>query len=1075
MPRRLTPRSSIENLKKEAKRWLRALRAGDRAAGARLLRALPGLSDTPTLRDVQLALAREYGFAGWTDLVREVRHRSPEPVPEARDAAIDALHAAAAEGKADQIAAILDVHGDIVNERTGTGARTALHRAVFGRSEPAVAALLARGADPNIRDNDPRTGEMEDGDNAMPLHFAAESGHLGIVRRLVEHGADTVGDDTSHELNVLGWATCFENVYHLDVAEYLLRNGARHTIHTAVAMGDTAAIREIAGESRAELDRPMDPTNRRRRPLHLAVIKRQPASLATLLELGAETGVEDAAGLTPLDQAALAGEEAMAEQLIAAGTRVGLPAAVALGRADDVDRLLRDEPDGLRPGGRWARLIIRAAERAPGAVIERLIRAGASVHVRDDYRTAVDQTHGYTALHAAAFHGNTDAVRVLLRHGADPTVREDRYWGTPAGWADHAGHTEARDLILDGPIDIFDALVFDRLDRIDEILTRDPQALERRIAVYVNGKDRSKPWLDAEWTPLAYAVVHGKIEALKVLLERQASTDVTDSAGRSPVDLAREREQPEMLALLEASHAMESRQPSATGGFDQRVADFLLLACGDWRVAGNLRQRQARDALRLLEREPAIARSGIHAAVTCGELDEVRRILDERPESVSQLGGPRGWPPILYLCSARLPLDRAIDNAPAVLRLLLERGADPNVFYLGGNADIHYTALTCVLGRGEEIGPMHPRARELAALLLEHGADPHDSQVLYNVFADNTSRHLLDDDIVWLLDLMYEHSIRRGHAADWANPDWPMFDMRGAPSLGDEGRVHRGARFMLDAAIDRNLLRMAEWLLEHGAGPNTPPGELWRGKPKRPLYQEALARGHTEMAELLVRYAAERTPVHLEGIDAFVSACLALDVDRVRAILDRHPEYLHDHRPAFAAIEHDRDDVLAMLLDIGTSPNVRDANGTRALHTAAAKNAVRCGRLLIERGADIDPVESSYGSTPIGWASWFNNPEMMQLLAEYSRNAWTLTFRGFTERLKQVLEDEPEQARATNDEGQTLLFWLPEDEEAALEAANLLLEHGADPALRDRRGIAAMDVAERRGMARVAARLREGR
>jgi len=59
---------SLESLKKEAKRWRAALRAGDVQARVRLERALPGAPARPTLRDVQLALAREHGHPGWAAL-----------------------------------------------------------------------------------------------------------------------------------------------------------------------------------------------------------------------------------------------------------------------------------------------------------------------------------------------------------------------------------------------------------------------------------------------------------------------------------------------------------------------------------------------------------------------------------------------------------------------------------------------------------------------------------------------------------------------------------------------------------------------------------------------------------------------------------------------------------------------------------------------------------------------------------------------------------------------------------------------------------------------------------------------
>jgi uncharacterized protein len=52
---------TLDNLRKTAKRWLRALRANEAEARARLARAYPGAPDEPGLRDVQHALARERG------------------------------------------------------------------------------------------------------------------------------------------------------------------------------------------------------------------------------------------------------------------------------------------------------------------------------------------------------------------------------------------------------------------------------------------------------------------------------------------------------------------------------------------------------------------------------------------------------------------------------------------------------------------------------------------------------------------------------------------------------------------------------------------------------------------------------------------------------------------------------------------------------------------------------------------------------------------------------------------------------------------------------------------------------
>src|SRR5215475_12834921 len=68
MSRRIAPTDSLDGLKREAKRWLKALRENVDEARLRLARALPNVAGDPTLRTIQHALARELGFPGWTAL-----------------------------------------------------------------------------------------------------------------------------------------------------------------------------------------------------------------------------------------------------------------------------------------------------------------------------------------------------------------------------------------------------------------------------------------------------------------------------------------------------------------------------------------------------------------------------------------------------------------------------------------------------------------------------------------------------------------------------------------------------------------------------------------------------------------------------------------------------------------------------------------------------------------------------------------------------------------------------------------------------------------------------------------------
>src|SRR5207244_9180661 len=101
------------------------------------------------------------------------------------------------------------------------------------------------------------------------------------------------------------------------------------------------------------------------------------------------------------------------------------------------------------------------------------------------------------------------------------------------------------------------------------------------------------------------------------------------------------------------------------------------------------------------------------------------------------------------------------------------------------------------------------------------------------------------------------------------------------------------------------------------------------------LYEEALAAGNTQMADLLLRFGAKASVSVLEGEQAFVAAALRLDQRQAKALLNEHPEYLVSTAAMFAAAGQDRVDAVAFLLDLGMSPDVKDAQGQSALHVAA--------------------------------------------------------------------------------------------------------------------------------------------
>lgn len=87
-------RRTLESLRKEAKQWLRALRAGEPQALERFRQALGEHAGAPTLRIVQHALAREYGFNGWVELSAAATETGAvhfEPMPAALEEMATAL------------------------------------------------------------------------------------------------------------------------------------------------------------------------------------------------------------------------------------------------------------------------------------------------------------------------------------------------------------------------------------------------------------------------------------------------------------------------------------------------------------------------------------------------------------------------------------------------------------------------------------------------------------------------------------------------------------------------------------------------------------------------------------------------------------------------------------------------------------------------------------------------------------------------------------------------------------------------------------------------------------------------
>lgn len=140
-------------------------------------------------------------------------------------------------------------------------------------------------------------------------------------------------------------------------------------------------------------------------------------------------------GRTPYHDAVERGYPHIVALLVAAGatpTTVGLVEQL-VGRCLAGDVVTNAEAESVRA---HSPDLIRVATklRKPIAVLRRLAQYGFDINAKN----------GTTALHAAAMLGDLDVVQVLIELGSDPTIADDSFHATAAGWAQHFGHEPIR-------------------------------------------------------------------------------------------------------------------------------------------------------------------------------------------------------------------------------------------------------------------------------------------------------------------------------------------------------------------------------------------------------------------------------------------------------------------------------------------------------------------------------------------------------------------------------------------------------------------------------------------------------
>jgi ankyrin repeat protein len=433
---------NLDQARRRAKELLRAVRAGDQQAMARL-RA----DRSPRLADAQHAVARELGFTSWPALVAHVDavrgdrdERRRRLVAAALGGRLDRVEAllqhdpqlatagldvALVLGNANAVAAALDRDPQLINREVTDTAKRPLscccHSACLRpgsehaeRVLETIRLLLARGAEPN------EVHHNEFGAMSVLYGAAGVAHNPDATRLLLERGADPDDGESVYHACEPDDTTCLQ---------ILLDAGAtvRGTNALNYAIRDAAKVRVLLEHG------DLRPTDPELRDALLHAVHDDVAEV--LIAHGGALDVRDGDGLTPYARAVRRGDVSLMALLERAGAPTEVDpiaewlGAVLRGDDDHAVRCLATDPtlpSRLRPSDSELLPIWASAGEDTG--VTRLLDAGIPMDAR-----GID---GGAALHYAGLWGQASTVALVLARGADVNLTSGSRFapGTALDW-----------------------------------------------------------------------------------------------------------------------------------------------------------------------------------------------------------------------------------------------------------------------------------------------------------------------------------------------------------------------------------------------------------------------------------------------------------------------------------------------------------------------------------------------------------------------------------------------------------------------------------------------------------------
>jgi ankyrin repeat protein/beta-lactamase regulating signal transducer with metallopeptidase domain len=588
------------------------------------------------------------------------------------------LHEAAANGCRDVVQLLLAKGANVA--ATDASGQTPLHRASSFGVKYVPELLLAEGANVNARDNHGNT----------PLHTALLGG-VGVDKDFLEYLVAKGGNvkarneqgETPLHLAPKTRRPARNTQQREEAANVLLAHGAevnatdnsgRMPLHVAVENNQAKVVALLLAKGAAVDKKTKDGLL----ALDIAVMAGYKEIVAMLLAKGANINTVQPNGQTPLHVAAQAGHNEIAELLIAKGADVNTknargetPAQVAL--AQDPPGMVRLL---LATGGEVSTVQL-AAYAGDLAKVKGYIEKGISVNTQDGF--------GLTPLHAAAAARRKEVAEYLISAGASVNAASAADGlGTPLHYAAHSSSTYVADLL------IFKGARVDAENSKGET----PLHLAAKMGHtemcrrLISSKANVNPRAQDGSTPLHYATASGQKDAATLLLKKGADIDASAS-GRTPLNLAARERHKEVVKLLVDKGADVSASST----------DLLYYAawCGYKELAEACIKKGADVNSKAWRYPVALFVFYDYGPDSWGDVLELLLAHGADPDAKEN----SDWSLLHY----------AVYEDINLVRMLLDRGANPNVIDAGGKSPLHWAAREGRLPQVE--------------LLIAQGADPH--------------------------------------------------------------------------------------------------------------------------------------------------------------------------------------------------------------------------------------------------------------------------------------------------------------------------------------------------------------